>query len=223
MEAVKINISQGKYPKESFTGVLKSIFPSETKGGKGILKIQCEDESEFMVTGLSSVTQEATPGFMGVGKFLDSLLKAMKAAGIKEPEAFWQYEGDTIMAFTTQPDYAGAKCSFKCTPQKKVGTEETEYPPEWTVERYEARKQTPGKLPAQPQTKEYSQDMAEKWKEILVDMPEAMNEAAIMKHLKTAVADEKQRKALNDCRKVSLETLVKYGFLSIENGKYQVV
>ncbi len=220
---VEVNMTRGKYPKADFVGILKTIFPSTAKSGTPILKIQCQDESEIMVTGLGQVTEESTPDFMGTGKFVESLVKAMTAAGIKDVHAFWHFDHNEIVKFTTEPDYVGLKCQFKRTEQKKVGTEETEFPPEWTVEKTESPKSDakPGKLPSKPEIP--VEDLIEKWKEVLESMPTPLNEAGLARYLKVAVTDDKLRKSMSDARKKVLESLVIDGFLDIEDGKYKVI
>jgi len=228
MEEIEIKISVGKYPKENFTGILKAIFPSETKKGKEVLKIQCVDGSEIMVTGLGAVTKEETPGFMGVGIFVKSLLESMKAAGIKNPVAKWVWDGNQIMAFKTEPDYSGATCDFKVTASPpKIGDEKTEYPPTWEIIKYVPPAATykpygNEPVPTGPKSEKPvpgpAQDFTARWSELCENLPGAMRVAEVVRYLKentpcnSAPAKEVQK---------VLDNLVADGFLVKENNTYK--
>ncbi len=213
-EWIKGSTSQGKFPEKAFSAKLNAICPG-TVGEKDTLalKLDFEGDTQLAIFGLNKVENGIAPGFMGIGKFLDSLTA-------HKIEYFWGIQGTEILDFKTEPDIVGAKLYMKPTESKQIGEKQKVFL-EWIVEKIEYPAGVkPGKLPSKPEPIE---DLTEKWKEVLKSMPTPLNEAGLARYLKVAISDDKLRKSMSDARKKVLESLVINGFLDIDDGKYKVI
>jgi len=222
-------IDSGNYPKTSFIGVLKAIYPTFSDGLNGyVLQLEFEDEKVYSLPlnakeyGLHE--DGSVDGFLPIGKFIHSLEKIDVATGeinmnnndpaIKRIETFWAWLDGAPTGFKTEPDIVGCTLHNIATPKEVGDAEQTAKAnkwPEWTIKKIEglqvkrtptANKQVP-KAPGKTQALQ-SAPQAEENTELQDLIRETLVKPMGLGELRLAMPDPKPK--IGDIRK-ALESL----------------
>ena len=160
-------IESGNYPKNSFKGVLKAIYPTYNEKLEGyVLQLDFETGQTYSMPlnakdyGLHE--DGSVDGFLAIGQFLASIERIDVATGlpntnnndakIKRIETFWAWLDGSPAGFKTEPDIVGCTLSNIATKRQIGDDQQTSKYPDWTIGQVEGLQAKPAK-PATPAKK----------------------------------------------------------------------
>lgn len=226
----------GNYPKQSFKGVLKAIYPTVTESGIPVLQLDFEDGKTYNMPtsakdGQYGVHEDGTvDGFMAIGQFIASIEKLDAVHGIpanegeKTIECFVVFADGQPAGFRTEPDIVGKTLHNVARPRQVPAKEGKPEYPDWTIGAIEGLiTQSVKKKGGYPEVRKPGRSAKEQPSPTQTDITgivlDALPEPRSVSELFTAL--EKKYK-VSELR-VALEALKSQGIVVENNGKYQVV
>lgn len=233
-------IESGNYPKSSFVGVFKAIYPTVKDNGMVVLKVDFEDEKTYDMQAIASSKKAKTPDgifgvhedgtydeFLGAGQWIKSVESLDVVTGLpdsdpnaKHIEVSFAFIDGQFAGIKFEPDIIGRKGYNIATP-KTVGDEsQTSKYPDWTIGQIDGLSaqpiKKPGKYPAKPKIKEQPVSVQTDITSIVLD---ALPEPHSISELFTALGKKYKVSEL----RVALDSLKAQGIVVESAGKYQVM
>lgn len=241
-------IESSKFPKNSFVGVLKALYPSiSEKMGIPIVKVDFESDQSYNMPSSSQdgkfgIHDDGTyDSFMSIGQFLESIESIDVNTGqpTSDPDATtyqvqFAYMDGVLSGIRTMPDILGCTLHNVAKPREVAAGQEPSKFPDWIIGEIDRAKQAmapaPAPTPAQsppahsPPDQASLPDMTERWRELYVDVLEdgPKTSAGILKGVKALIPDQAERDIVNKDKKAITALLIEEGFITLTDGKYSL-
>lgn len=227
----------GNYPKQSFKGVLKAIYPTVTDSGIPVLQLDFEDGKTYNMPtsakdGQYGVHEDGTvDGFMAIGQFIASIEKLNRDTGLPTDDenpaahiqtffAFIDGNDGNPAGFKTDPDIIGKTLHNVARPRQVGDAAQTSKYPDWTIGQIDGLTATAPKPKGRPSaTAKGKATPAPAQSDITGIVLDALGDPASISEVFTALG---KKYKVSEIR-AALDSLKAQGMVTEQGGKYQVV
>lgn len=225
-------IESGNYPKNSFVGVLKAIYPTVTETGIPVLQLDFEDGKTYNMPtsakdGQYGVHEDGTvDGFMAIGQFVQSIEKLGVVSGMptdnpddKHIETFWAFVDGQPAGFKTEPDIVGKTLHNVARPRQVGDATQTSKYPDWTIGQIDGLTATYPKSKSKPASKPKVKEQPAQTDSVLTDgLIDALTEPKSISELFTGLG---KKHKVSEIR-VALDKLKAEGMVTTQGDKFVV-